>query len=63
MQVEHRQERKERIGIRTHVCDRNNCIGDRLGVPFRKLGKSERKKYIGKGKWYMRELGRECIRL
>lgn len=63
MQVEHRQERKERIGIRTHVCDRNNCIGDRLGVPFRKLGKSERKKYIGKGKWYLRELGRECVRL
>lgn len=50
MQVEHRQERKERIGIRTHVCDRNNCIGDRLGVPFRKLGKSERKKIYWQGK-------------
>lgn len=46
LQVEHRQERKERIGIRPRVCGRNSCIGFRLGVPFRKLGMSARKKKI-----------------
>lgn len=60
--MEHGQERKEGIGIRTHVCGRNSYIGDRLEVLFRKLGKSERKIYWQE-KWCMRELGRERVRM
>ena len=62
LKVEHRPERKEGIGICAHVCGRKSCIGDRLRVPFGKLGKSERKIYW-QGKWYLRELGRECVRV